>query len=71
MGDRRQDNVNIIGSMISVLLAVFGGLKVCGVLQISWWWVFSPLWLPLAAIALVWGILIVSVILDWIIRRAN
>ena len=33
---------------IETLLIVFITLKVIGVITVSWIWVFSPLWLPLA-----------------------
>lgn len=31
-----------------VLLIVFIVLKLCGVIAWSWWWVLSPLWIPIA-----------------------
>lgn len=34
---------------LCVLLTVlFAGLKLCGVIDWSWWWVFGPVWIPLA-----------------------
>jgi hypothetical protein len=33
-----------------VLFVVFLVLKLCGVIGWSWWWVTSPLWLPLALV---------------------
>jgi hypothetical protein len=32
------------------LTIVFVGLKVAEVIDWSWWWVFSPLWLPPAVV---------------------
>lgn len=29
-----------------ILLMVFVVLKLCGVIEWSWWWVISPLWIP-------------------------
>ena len=34
-----------------VLFVVFLVLKLCGVINWSWWWVTAPLWGPLALIA--------------------
>lgn len=48
------------GGMLAIL---FIGLKLTGYIDWSWWWVLSPLWLPIAAIlvfmaiaALVYGV---------------
>ena len=45
-------------SIPTILLVVFIVLKLCHVIDWSWWWVLSPLWIP-AGIAvgglLIWG----------------
>lgn len=44
-----QDNtaVNTGGSIFTSLLAVlFIGLKLTGQIDWSWWWVLSPIWIP-------------------------
>ena len=35
---------------LGVLTIIFIVLKLCDVISWSWWWVTSPLWLPLAVI---------------------
>ena len=42
---------------LDLLTIVFVVLKLCKVIDWSWWWVFSPLWIPLAIIVVL-GILI-------------
>lgn len=43
------NNGNNSGSDIcGTLFIVFLVLKLTGVIQWSWWWVFSPIWIPLA-----------------------
>lgn len=42
-----------------LLAIVFITLKLCGVITWSWWWVLSPLWIPLL---LVLGILCAYII---------
>jgi hypothetical protein len=38
-------------SLFTSLLAVlFIGLKLTGYIDWSWWWVLSPLWIPLAIV---------------------
>ena len=34
-------------SFLEVLLLVFIVLKLCKVINWSWWWVLSPIWIPL------------------------
>lgn len=36
-----------------LLLVAFIVLKLCGVINWSWWWVFSPVWIPLAIMAII------------------
>jgi hypothetical protein len=38
-------------SLCTVLVAIFVTLKLCGVIEWSWLWVLSPLWLPLSLFA--------------------
>jgi len=35
-------------SVLWALTLIFLILKLTGVISWSWWWVFSPLWLPIA-----------------------
>lgn len=37
----------------TVLLAIFVVLKLCDLIACPWVWVLSPVWIPLAAIAIV------------------
>lgn len=40
----------------SVLTLIFITLKLIGTITWSWWWVLSPIWIPLAIVAVI-GIL--------------
>lgn len=42
-----------------LLLVLFIGLKLTGYIAWSWWWVLSPLWLPV--------VILVGVILLWLL----
>lgn len=35
-----------INSLLTILFVVFLILRLCKVIAWSWWWVFSPLWIP-------------------------
>lgn len=43
--------------VLSMLLVAFIVLKLCGVITWSWWWVFSPLLIPLLIIFIVFTII--------------
>ena len=47
-------------SLPLVVFIVFLTLKLTGLINWSWWWVTSPLWIPLALVLLV--LLIIGVI---------
>jgi len=47
-------------SITSVLFIVFLVLKLTGNIDWSWWWVTSPLWIP---IALVFSIVIIAILI--------
>jgi hypothetical protein len=52
-------------SFAGLLTIVFVTLKLCSVITWSWWWVLSPLWLPLALVLVVAFLYaLVSLILD-------
>lgn len=46
------------GSMgfCSVLTLIFITLKLVGTITWSWWWVLSPMWVPLAIVAVIFMI---------------
>lgn len=37
---------------LSLLTVLFVGLKLTGFIDWSWWWVLSPIWIPLCLILL-------------------
>jgi len=46
--------------LFSLLTVLFTGLKLTNYIDWSWWWVLSPLWLPITIITVV-AIIIVSI----------
>ena len=46
-GRRSSVDVNLGDLLPTLLLILFITLKLCGVIAWSWWWVLSPLWIPL------------------------
>lgn len=51
-------------SFFGMLAILFIGLKLTGYVSWSWWWVLSPLWLPLTVVV-VFLLLISFVALAW------
>lgn len=51
-------NSELLGTLLTVAFVV---LKLCGVIDWSWWWVLAPVWIPFA-------IVIVALILILIIN---
>jgi len=39
--------------VLGILLIVFVVLKLCKLIDWSWWWVLSPLWLPFVIVILI------------------
>ena len=51
-------------SLCSLLTVLFVGLKLCDIINWSWWWVLAPLWGPFAIAFVVMGLFgLVAVIL--------
>ncbi len=65
---QEQQVTAINSSILTILFVVFLVLKLTGNIDWSWWWVTSPLWLPLAMligfVALVITIGIIFVVLN-------
>ncbi len=53
-------NVNIGGLFSTLLLVAFIVLKLCHVIEWSWLWILSPLWIPFAI-----AIIIIAVVAIW------
>ena len=50
-----------------ILFIVFLVLKLTNVINWSWWWVTSPLWIPFVAAAVILGIVgVVAIIIEYI-----
>jgi hypothetical protein len=55
MSDNKNATSGGIG-FTSLLLLTFIILKLCNVINWSWWWVISPAWIPLCIIIFIFGI---------------
>ena len=51
--DNNEVNISIGGGFSGLLFIAFLILKLCNVINWSWWWVTAPLWMPLAFVIVV------------------
>ena len=57
MSDKKEVTVKTI-SFSSLLLLAFIVLKLCNVITWSWWWVLSPIWIPIAILVVITGLIL-------------
>lgn len=58
----RNEGITVIRRILELLLVVFIVLKFTGVITWSWWWILSPLWIPLAIALIVTIIFLILII---------
>lgn len=58
-------------SLCSALTILFIGLKLCKVIDWSWWWVLAPLWIPWSVAFIVGGGLLIVAVIAHILERAR
>jgi hypothetical protein len=57
-------------SVLGLLGVVFVTLKLCKVIDWSWWWVTAPFWVPAALLVTVLGVVFaVALIHDMVVAR--
>lgn len=58
----RNEGTAVIRRILELLLVIFIVLKLTGVITWSWWWILSPLWIPLAIALIVTIIFLILII---------
>lgn len=56
-------------SILELLTVAFIILKLCHVIDWSWWWVLAPTWIPLALAAVILVICGIIKLIGWILGR--
>ncbi len=54
---------------IGLLTIVFVTLKLTGVIEWSWWWVLSPIWITAAVVCMILAILLVAYCVVYGVKR--
>lgn len=58
MKDKKVDvNVNTGALFFELMFLMFLGLKISGLIDWSWIWVFAPLWVPAVVVLVILGIM--------------
>lgn len=56
---------------VILLTLVFTALRIGGVIGWSWWWVVSPLWIPLALVIAIWTVVVLMAVVIGILGDAH
>lgn len=54
---------------LGLLFLVFLVLKLCGVIDWSWWWITAPLWTPFAIVLVIVALIVLYQIVATVIKR--
>ena len=54
--NNNENSYQIIGSGVSLIQVAFIVLKLCKVINWSWWWVLAPIWIDIALVLVCLGI---------------
>ena len=60
MEDSKKVTIGCISPLTVIIFLAFFFAKIFDKIDWSWWWVFSPLWIPIAIIILFVGIVALS-----------
>lgn len=68
MANKKEVSIKVGTPLCSILTIIFVIAKITGAIDWNWWWVFSPIWIP---ILLVLGIIAILFIIGLIIAIFN
>lgn len=58
-------DLQMSGAMFfELMFLMFLGLKISGLIDWSWWWIFAPIWVPIAILLGILGILALFLIIS-------
>ena len=63
MAKKIQANLDTGTLFFELLFLLFLGLKLGNVIDWSWWWVFAPLWVPLALVVVIIGVMFIALVI--------
>lgn len=69
MSNTRTSTTSSGVGILELLTVAFVILKLCHVIDWSWWWVLAPTWIPLALAAVILVICGIIKLIGWILGR--
>lgn len=58
-------------NFLEALFLLFLGLKLGNVIDWSWWWVFAPIWVPIALVVVIIGIMAITVMIGAVVAKSK
>lgn len=65
------DNSTKVFPFIPILTLIFITLKLTNYLSWSWWWVLSPIWIPLGIVAVIFAVIVIFLAVKSLIEVCN
>ena len=65
------DNSTKVFPFPSILTLIFITLKLTGYIAWSWWWVLSPIWIPLGIVAVIFAVIVIFLAVKSLIEVCN
>lgn len=53
---------------LELMFLMFLGLKIAGLINWSWWWVFAPVWVPLLLVVVVIGVAFIIAVISTLLK---
>ena len=57
--------------ILEALTLILVGLKLFGIINISWWWVLSPVWVPVSVVIIILLIIVIGSTIVYVKRRED
>lgn len=57
MSEKNKELSMSTGMFFELMFLMFLGLKISGLIDWSWWWVFAPIWVPIGIFLCVLGLI--------------
>lgn len=69
MSDNKNVSVDFSGIFIPGLTLLFIGLKLLDKIDWSWWWVLSPIWIPIGIVAAIFLIVVIAISIVYLVEK--
>ena len=67
-GSNNSKSIFNIKVNIPLMFVILLALNLAGIINWSWWWIFSPIWVPIVLVVGVYVIFVMAIIIDALIN---